>query len=263
MKRFLFLFALAGALPVWAGVPEPDNIVYGLIYFGTNQVTAQNTNVQVEAWLTTNGPTVASYAMGTLFTAGNFYSLRLSLENIDPTTPAALQDGEKIYLVVVDPTGIRYQQPITVSNRLAVQRIDFQPVNNAIDTNGLPSAWETFYFGRTGLNTNALAVNGQTIWQNYIAGSSPINATDAFMVDVALGTNAINVSFPTRPATGAGYVNVSRHYALDNGSNIGAPVWSFVPGYSNILGSGQTVLFVAPASNGPTFYRGRVWLQSP
>jgi len=263
MKRILLLLLLAAALPVWAGVPEPDNIIYGQIYFGTNQVTAKNTNVLVEAWLATNGPTVASYAMGTLFTAGNFYSLRLSLENTDPTTAAALQDGEKIYLVVIDPTGVRYQQQITVGNRLAVQRVDFQPVNNALDTNGLPSAWETFYFGRSGLNTNALTVNGQTIWQNYVAGTSPVNSTDVFMVDVAPGADGANVSFPTRPATGAGYVNVSRHYALDNGNNIGAPLWTPVAGYSNILGSGQTVLFVAPASNGPTFYRGRVWLQTP
>jgi hypothetical protein len=264
MKQFSTLLLLVSvAFSGWAGVPEPDNVIYGLIYLGTNQVTARNTNVLVEAWLTTNGPTVASYPMGSLFTAGNFYSLRLSLENADPTTPAALQDGEKIYLVVVDPTGIRYQQQITVSNRLAVQRIDFQPVYNALDTNQLPLAWETFYYGRTGLDTNALGANGQTLWQNYVVGTSPLNSTDVFMVSVSFLDGAPNISFPTRPATGAGYLNVSRHYALDSDSQVGSALWSVVPGYSNILGLGQTALFISAPSNAESFYRGRVWLQSP
>lgn len=265
MKIFALItgMSMSWQLLCLGGVPEPDNIVYGVIYIGGNQVTAANTNVVVEALLATNGPVIASYAMGTLATAGNFYSLRLSLENSTPSSPSASEPGDSLYLAVVDKTGMRYQQLIKVGARLAIQRVDFGQAASILDTNNLPTAWETYYFATTGLNPNALTVNGQTIMENYIAGTSPINPTDAFTISLVSSNEQSSVWFLTRPATGIGYTNVSRHYALNYEGVLGSGLWLGVAGYSNIVGNGQTVTFTAPLTNPMTFYRGRVWLQTP
>jgi hypothetical protein len=265
MKTFLTIMvaAFGGALLCRAGLPEPDNIVYGTIFIGTNQVTAASTNTIIEAWLTTTGPALASYAMGALPTAGNFYSLRVSLQNTDPSSEAATETGQPIYIVVRDKTGVRYQQLITVGSRLAVQRLDFGQAASGLDTNNLPIAWENYYFGKTGLNPNALTANGQTVWQNYLAGTVPNNPADVFAVNVGVTNEQTSVSFPTKPATGIGYVNVSRHYALDGDTNANGQSWRTLPGYTNIAGAGQTVLLTVPSTNKSTFYRGRVWLQNP
>ena len=53
----------------------------------------------------------------------------------------------------------------------------------ALDTNGLPVAWELSYFGHLGLNPNADPTGkGMTLAQDYVAGTNPNDHTDTLRI---------------------------------------------------------------------------------
>jgi hypothetical protein len=64
---------------------------------------------------------------------------------------------------------------ISLSNAVAyVQTDSISP--GALDSNGLPIAWQLTYFGMTGLNPNADPTGkGMTLEQDYLAGTNPNN----------------------------------------------------------------------------------------
>jgi len=132
MKRLIFLITMAatGLFRAQATVPEPDNIIYGTITLGTNLVTAAQTNVIVSASATLNGPAIASYQMGWLPSAGNFYSLRIALESLLPVVnPAAALSNQLVYLSVNDGTGVRAQASVVVGGRGQMTRLDLAGAN--------------------------------------------------------------------------------------------------------------------------------------
>jgi len=137
-----------------ATIPEPDNLVWGVIYLGTNQVTSTQTNVVVEARRIPGGSTLARYRMGENALAGDYYSLALALESGVPVLdPLASQTGNTLAIVVLDGGTVRYTKSFTVGARGEVTRLDFGEIDN--DHNGLLDHWEQHYFGRTGQNPNA------------------------------------------------------------------------------------------------------------
>jgi hypothetical protein len=132
MKKHIFLLAVAatGLFRAPAAVPEPDNVIYGLITLGTNLVTAAQTNVVISASAQWNGPPIASYQMGWLPSAGNFYSLHIALESLLPVVnPAAALSNQLIYLSVNDGTGVRAQASVTVGGRGQMTRLDLAGAN--------------------------------------------------------------------------------------------------------------------------------------
>ena len=117
MKTPFLLLALLGGFVVnsEATVSGPDNIVYGTITLGGITITAANTNFFVAARFQPNGPPIATYTMGSLPSAGNYYSLRISVESVGSVlAPNATQSSQLIYLDVDDTTGIRAQTSFTV-----------------------------------------------------------------------------------------------------------------------------------------------------
>src|SRR5689334_17455421 len=100
VSLLLLTVALAGS--VRAVVPEPNAIVYGLAFYGTNQisqVTAARTNIVLEARRTPTGPALASYTMGARPALGDFFSLRLNIESVAPVaSPQSFQAGDTFYL---------------------------------------------------------------------------------------------------------------------------------------------------------------------
>jgi hypothetical protein len=132
MKKQIFLIAVAaaGLIRAQAAIPEPDNVIYGLITLGTNLVTAANTNVVISASAQFNGPAIASYQMGWLPSAGNFYTLRIPLESLTPVAnPAAALSNQLVYLSVNDGTGVRAQASVTVGGRGQMTRLDLAGAN--------------------------------------------------------------------------------------------------------------------------------------
>ena len=247
-----------------AEIPEPDNIVYGTITLDNVAVTAARTDVVVEARRETNGPAIASYRMGSSSQAGNFYSLRLKLESIAPAfDPDASQLGANLFIVVRDASGVRAQATYTIAERGQFQRLDFGtavPVPDS-DGDGLPDAWETLYFG--GLNQNAASIgaNGLSALQNYIAGTNPNDPNSGFELSVALAGGQKIISFLALRAEGAAYAGKNRYYTLQSSSNLVAGSWTAVPGFIQVTGNNQAVIYQTAGAATPGFYRATVWLE--
>src|SRR5262245_60845406 len=110
------LFLACALAHLQADIPAPDNLVYGTITLSGQLIGSNATSVVIEARRSLSGPVLASYRMGTEPVAGNFYLLRLQLEEIAPVAnPLASLAGQGVFLVVRDPTGDRVNLPYTIA----------------------------------------------------------------------------------------------------------------------------------------------------
>jgi len=257
--RFILCWAVA-SLPVLchAGLAEPDNVVYGTIAIASNAVTALSTNVFVEARLTTNGPPIASYQMGSLPTAGNYYSLRINLENSSPASATATQTSNTVLIVVRDSNGLEFVQPYVVASRGVFARLDFGIVSNDLNGDGIPDDWEMLYLGNLTTSPNSIAPNGLSVLANYISGTNPNSTNNLLKLLVSSSNNQIVISFQGVKAQGVGYTGVSRFYDLQYRTPTGA--WVTVPGYAGLPGNDQVISYTEAGNNQALFYRARVYL---
>jgi hypothetical protein len=77
---------IAAAL-AWAGIPEPDAILYGYVNIGSVRQRVAD-NVTVFATLgTATDPQVGSYTLGANEQAGDCYVLRIKLESLADGSP--------------------------------------------------------------------------------------------------------------------------------------------------------------------------------
>jgi hypothetical protein len=174
MKRlFRTLALLTTTASLIAGLREPDAVLWGSVILDRVAVTAAATDVTIEARRTPSGPPVASYKMGSLSAAGNFYSLRLTVESSAPLSdPNALAIGESIYIVVKKGAADRDSKPVTIDGRGVIQRLDFGSLD--ADNDGILDDWEIRYFGSTGANPNAdNDSDGATNLREFIEGTNP------------------------------------------------------------------------------------------
>ena len=252
---------LLTSLPAaWAVIPEPPNILYGTITLDNAPVTADMTNVVVEARRTTNGPVVASYRMGSDPQFAHYYALRVPLESVAPLIDATnSQLGDRLLIILRDASGVRAQTNFTIVERGDVVRADFGTAVFDSDGDGLPDAWELAYFGNLGRNGPFVGLNGMTALQNYIAGTNPNDPNGGFKLSIVPNNEQRRVSFLAIQAAGPGYEVKSRYYTLESSLH---PVSNYVAvtGFTNLLGNNQTVLH---SSTTPTnlFFRGRVTLR--
>ncbi len=256
---------LISTSPVRADLPAPDNILYGTIVLGSQPVTAVQTNVIVETRRTLTGPALSSYRMGSEPEAGNFYVLKITLEELAPTTGAASSlPGQSVFVVVRDASGPKATNTFLIAERGVVTRLDLGISGNGdTDGDGLPDAWELARFGDLSRNGTALGANGQTLLQNYVAGTDPANPNDRFALNIAPGVPSRLVSFLARQASGPGYENRSRIYALEYATNLNSGPWVGVPGRTNILGNNSVISYPTAEPGAQVFYRGQVRLQAP
>lgn len=158
-----------------AEVPEPDNVVYGVITLGVTPATAASTNVIVEVRKTTNGSVIASYRMGANPVYGNFYSLEIPLEAFTPLSGSNVSRvGALLYLSVRDQSGVRDTRSLAVAQRGQMVRMDFTELDS--DGDRLPDRWESQYFGSaTAGNPNAdTDGDGRNNLQEFIDGTNPL-----------------------------------------------------------------------------------------
>lgn len=131
-------------MPAAAAIPEPYNLVFGLIEMDGRQVTASDTSVVVEARRLPTAGTIARYVMGSQASAGDYYSLKIRLESqglSDMMTAA--NTGTPLYITVLANGMIKDQLEYDMGERGAVKRLDFGNIDT--DNDGLPDGWEQAY----------------------------------------------------------------------------------------------------------------------
>ncbi|MBN1672820.1 MAG: lamin tail domain-containing protein [Kiritimatiellae bacterium] len=128
-----------------------------------------------------------------------------------------------------------------------------------MDGDTLPDAWEAAHVPDSSGQSDADG-DGVSDYQEYVAGTNPTQGADWFGVNAAMSDGHVAVRFPTVAADGPGYEGLTRHYALERCSGMNAWDWAAVPGYEDIVGTGQTVTY-SSADGVACMYRARVWLE--
>jgi len=132
------------------------------------------------------------------------------------------------------------------------------------DADGLPNDWETAQYGSAGAYDwdDDPDLDGLNMLQERVAGTGATNPASSFNVDVSAAGGDVLVSFTARAVSGPGYNGQTRHYALQYRPNPGPnAVWQAIPGYADIQGQDQTVVYTNTSPAATEIYRGRVWLQ--
>jgi hypothetical protein len=142
------------------------------------------------------------------------------------------------------------------------------------DSDGMPDAWEQQIVTANPGDalTNSASVlpgadydhDGVANAIEYVAGTSPTtNDAAAILMWIERVAPGVRVDFDTIAATGSAYdLYSARLYDLEGSTNLLAlPAWSGIHNYTNLVGSGQTVIFTntTPGTNG--FYRYGIRLQ--
>jgi hypothetical protein len=249
------------ALLACAGLPEPDNLVYGTIAFNGKPVTSTNTHIRVEARRALAGPAVAAYRMGSSHEAGEYYYvLKLPLEAPPALLERTSQLGDKLFIVVLDGSIVLAQRGFQIAEWAGVARLDF---GASVDTdgNGIPDGWEELH----GAGAGDADGDGMNSLAEYVAGTRPDLNSSAFNVTVERTPSLpyAQVYFLALRSDGLGYEGRTRYYALEQSTTLSIGGWEAVSNYSRILGNGQWVVYMPCWSNPPTFYRARVWLEGP
>lgn len=246
-----------GVLPSRADLSAPDNVVYGIVVQGSNQVTAAATEFTVEA-RRTNGLLVARYRMGEQTAVGNHYVLAIPVEELaPPRDAAAVLTGEVLTITVLSNLVVQAQQSFPVHERGQVQRLDF---------GAAPPGSLTFELWalKFGLDANSQLgdadADGLSNLAEYWAGTNPTNASSKFVFQISQTNGLSRVSFEAVRAQGLGYDGQTRHYALEQLSALPDSTWQLVPGFADIIGADQEVIYATPSPGTPRFFRGKVWL---
>ena len=143
---------------------------------------------------------------------------------------------------------------ISLSNAFAFVQAD-HILPGALDTNGLPIAWEMANFGHTGVDPNADPDHdGMSNMQEYLAGTDPNNPNSCLCI-----TNF------TRDATGYNLMSWSsvptRYYYIQRTSVLGDPARPFTDTLINwTLGWHSTGFY---DTGEPGFYRIRAFRPLP
>ena len=257
LRGLVGLFALA-SWPVLAVIPEPQAIVFGSIAIDGVTVGADRSDIRVEV-RRADGMPIADYLMGAEARLGDEYAVRVDMESVDPIlNPLAAVFGESLRVVVVGPNGDLAEESIDVPNRGSLAEIHFV-IGNPGANNGLPDAWEAFYFGEVGVSPeDDRDGDGLNAFEEFTGGTDPNDANDRIALEVSMIFGAPAVSFVARSVEGPGYEGLIRRYTLETLNAFGA-AWEPVPGFEGVVGRGAPLVHVAN-NPGSGFFRLQVVL---
>ncbi|MBL9169748.1 MAG: hypothetical protein JNN07_18560 [Verrucomicrobiales bacterium] len=189
VSRWIFGLALAltlGSAPTYAGLPEPDAVVYGAIALDGRFVKATDTTVVVDLRATPDGPVLASYRMGASPRAGDRYVLRITTESSAPVLQQnTVPLGSTVLLTLRDASGPRDTTTLSITNRGQFIRFDFGDVDT--DGDGMSDRYEQQYFGSaTGGSPNADPDgDGRPNRREAQQGTNPLRADGRHPADLA------------------------------------------------------------------------------
>ena len=165
--------------------------------------------------------------------------------------------------LLVDGTNVGALATYTFTNVAAPHTIavNFTPILAASNT---PVWWLYQINTNWAADFNAAALSadpnhaGMPIWQEYVSGMSPTNATNVFALTISTSNGLQIVSLPTMTTTAQD--GLQRYYAIESCSNLIASAWQPLPGWTNVPGLGQTLCYTNQTGGPTLFYRSRVWM---
>jgi len=91
--------------------------------------------------------------------------------------------------------------------------------------------------------TNDWDHDGAPNWAEFVAGTHPTNAASVLRIELQpTGDGRFEIGCATLP-TGSEYGGQQRYYTLESRTNLLNGAWSAVEGFSNILGTGQPLVY--------------------
>lgn len=91
--------------------------------------------------------------------------------------------------------------------------------------------------------------------QEYLFGLLPLTGNPSPSPATSLSGNQLSLTFIATLATGPGYAGLTRRYTLESSPALNGSAWTPLPGYTDIPGNGQTVIYTVPATQPHAFYR--------
>lgn len=113
MRPFITLLLLAFTCAANAKIPEPDNIIYGLVGVAGVPLTSADTHVTIK--LIVNSQVLASYTMSDDSRAGDHYVLRVPMDTLSPPDPDSAREGDAAIISTVVNGIESYQTLGTIS----------------------------------------------------------------------------------------------------------------------------------------------------
>jgi len=195
------------------------------------------------------------WTAGTLDNAGETIQLidpssneidRVSYEPIAPwpTEP----DGQGASLALIHP---RWNNALPTSWRASTLP-GGTPGGPDLAAHDTPTWWLA-QWGTTN-NFDAAATNdwdrdGLANWAEYIVGTQPTNATSVLQLYISRTDSKPVITCPTIP-TDSEYGGKQRYYTLESRTNLVSAVWTAIPGFTDVCGTGQTITYTnAPAES--------------
>jgi len=132
-----------------------------------------------------------------------------------------------------------------------------------VDQDGMPDDWENYWLLGTGHDQRGdYDQDGFLNIDEWIGGTDP-STNDSYMaLEVSAVNDEVIIAIPTIAASGTGYTDYSRYYALQAcGAMPGVQGWLTVPGYDRKLGNGSTYYYTNNLGTDVYFWRARVWLE--
>jgi hypothetical protein len=137
------------------------------------------------------------------------------------------------------------------------------PGSTDANSNALPDSWEVAHFGSLnavgGKPRDDFDGDGVANADEFVAGSSPVNAADFSRLLIGIRNGRTELRFDARAAAGAGYDGLERHYRVERARN--PSTWLALPGYTDIVATNQPVFCPPPPQPGVTLYRVKMWLK--
>lgn len=179
---------------------------------------------------------------GTLFFLPGQTNLSLTVTVIGATN---VEPNETFYLNLSDVFGRVFSATATI--------VDDDSMADT-DQDGLPDAWERFYFGS--LQYGPLDDpdrDGRNNLQEYIAGTDPRLPDRPAALTVNVVNSNIQVGFFANAASGPGYAGLTRWFDLLACTNLASSLWSGVAGFTNLAGANQFVTCTNPIGPGACY----------
>ena len=123
------------------------------------------------------------------------------------------------------------------------------------DGDGMSDRWEIFYAGDTSMQPEE-DTDSDTLSniEELIAGTDPTNNLSKLTIEASYSNGSPRINFLASEAVGTGYAGRTRNFTIQQTSNLLAPTWADIPGYSNITGTGQQVIYTPPTDQSRHFY---------